>query len=170
VRFTDFRLFYNLILLFFSCQANRSLKTFDDVDDDDDHDESDGQEKENSEYIGHKSSSSVIGISSTMKVSKHKLSTNYRRLSAKRSRIENAAPSTVIDNDGDTSESLSSVLNELNYSFGQLRKQVTGLTESCERHQKSLNLILHNQKKMSKAMRAHQVNKLYLISRFNFCF
>ena len=47
-----------------------------------------------------------------------------------------------------------------------MRKQIAGLMESYDRHKQTLDLILHNQKKMVKAMQHHQVRKLYLNKLF----
>ena len=57
----------------------------------------------------------------------------------------------------DPNQSSVSILKELNHNYVQLRKQMSILVQTHDQQNKTLNLVLNNQKKMVKAMRAHQV-------------
>lgn len=57
-----------------------------------------------------------------------------------------------------TSASSSSTLRELTNNVIQFRKQMGELTKSYTLHQKTLEAVLKNQKKLAKAMRIHKVS------------
>lgn len=72
-----------------------------------------------------------------------------------RSNPPSTSNSTIVHSTGDSM--VSSHLTELNHNIIQLRRQLVALSETNNQQQKTMSLLLHNQKKMTKAMRAHRV-------------
>ena len=85
----------------------------------------------------------------------------------KRLKVCDISSPTVNQEKPEVNKSSSSPIKEMNHNFVQLRKQIAGLAQAYDQHQKTLNVILNNQKKLAKAMRNHKV-KNFLCKFFSF--
>ncbi|CAF4506068.1 unnamed protein product [Rotaria socialis] len=129
----------------------------DDDDDDDDDDENCDELQGKNKIIGYQHSITPLNREPATKSKKRKLSTISRRSSAKRLRPHDISTPTANQDTPDVNQSSYSILKELNHNFIHLRKQIGGLIQLYDHHKQTLELILHNQKKMVKAMRHHQI-------------
>ncbi|CAF4344478.1 unnamed protein product [Rotaria magnacalcarata] len=107
--------------------------------------------------IGYQHSITPLNREPATKSKRRKLSTISRRSSAKRLRPHDISTPTANQDTPDVNQSSYSILKELNHNFIHLRKQIGGLIQLYDHHKQTLELILHNQKKMVKAMRHHQI-------------
>ncbi|CAF3029897.1 unnamed protein product [Rotaria sp. Silwood2] len=80
-----------------------------------------------------------------------------REIPVKRYQVNDTSSSTVNQEKLVVNQSSSAPIKEMNYNLGQLPKQIAGLAHPYEQHQKTLNLILDDQKKIAKAMRNHKI-------------
>ncbi|CAF1684586.1 unnamed protein product [Rotaria magnacalcarata] len=126
-------------------------------DDDDDDDENCDELQGKNKIIGYQHSITPLNREPATKSKKRKLSTISRRSSAKRLRPHDISTPTANQDTPDVNQSSYSILKELNHNFIHLRKQIGGLIQLYDHHKQTLELILHNQKKMVKAMRHHQI-------------
>ncbi|CAF3739422.1 unnamed protein product [Rotaria socialis] len=107
--------------------------------DDDDESSCDEDQEAGKTADGHILNSTLNCIP-TSKSKKRTSSRVSRRIPEKRLRVNDTSSPT-----------------KMNYNLIQLCKQIAGLTRSYDQHQKTLNLILNNQKKIAKAIRNHKI-------------
>ncbi|CAF4582858.1 unnamed protein product, partial [Rotaria sp. Silwood2] len=80
-----------------------------------------------------------------------------REIPVKRLQVNDTSSPTVNQEKLVVNQSSSAPIKEMSYNLGQIPKQIAGLAHSYEQHQKTLNLILDDQKKIAKAMRNRNI-------------
>jgi len=101
----------------------------------------------------------VIGLNLQLTSARKKRSstTKGRGSSVKRLCTDNIPLPIINEGSSGAFQSQSSITNELNNSISQIRKQIFGLSQTVDQQRKTMNEILNNQKKMTKAMRNNNV-------------
>jgi uncharacterized protein YecA (UPF0149 family) len=101
----------------------------------------------------------VIGFNrkSTSTRKKRSSTTTGQQSTAKGVLADNNSSTFTYENQSSVLQSSSSSTNELNSCITQMRKQLFALSQTAEEQKKLQLEILHNQKKMTKAMRNNNV-------------
>ncbi|CAF2017072.1 unnamed protein product [Rotaria magnacalcarata] len=139
-----------------AADCSRILSDKDDHDDDNNYESSCDEERDTIKTTDDHVFNSTFNHILTSKPRK-RTSRVSREISVKRLRVNDTSSPTANQEKLGVNQSLFSPIKEINYNLDQLRKQIAGLGHSHEQHQKTLNLILNNQKKIAKAMRSHKI-------------
>ncbi|CAF4712502.1 unnamed protein product [Rotaria magnacalcarata] len=139
-----------------AADCSRILSDKDDHDDDNNYESSCDEERDTIKTTDDHVFNSTFNRILTSKPRK-RTSRVSREIPVKRLRVNDTSSPTANQEKLGVNQSLFSPIKEINYNLDQLRKQIAGLGHSHEQHQKTLNLILNNQKKIAKAMRSHKI-------------
>ena len=131
-------------------------------DEDDDHDDSCDEQRNLNSTTNNQGLAPAFVRKTQLNRKKRTGPTTSKEPFSKKRRTDNDSFSIENEDRIDTNQASSisaSVLNDFNANLIQIRKQLGCLQSSVDRQQKTLNIIVTNEKKMAKAMRHHQVQK-----------